>query len=83
MSQWVGWIVEVNGDRVLSRGQIDRTEGYVAKKIGDYAKKGEALLTIHANDERKLTDARRRLLDAYSWSDEPVERPPLIHKIIQ
>jgi len=62
---------------------IDHAVGIVLhKKIGDTVEKGEPLLTIHANDEQKLADARRRLLDAYTWSDEPVEPPPLIHQII-
>ncbi|HID87424.1 MAG TPA: thymidine phosphorylase, partial [Anaerolineae bacterium] len=62
---------------------IDHAVGIVLhKKIGDTVEKGEPLLTIHANDEQKLADARRRLLDAYTWSNEPVEPPPLIHQII-
>ncbi|MCK4449972.1 MAG: pyrimidine-nucleoside phosphorylase, partial [Anaerolineae bacterium] len=73
----------LGGGRAHKGDPIDHAVGVVlAKKIGDYVKKGEALLTIHANDEQKLADARRRLLDAYSWSDEPVERPPLVHEII-
>jgi len=73
----------LGGGRVHKGDPIDHAVGVVlAKKIGDYVKKGEALLTIHANDEQKLADARRRLLDAYSWSDELVERPPLTHEII-
>jgi hypothetical protein len=40
------------------------------------------LLTIHANDEAKLSGARQRLLAAYEWSDEPVEPPPLTHQIV-
>jgi pyrimidine-nucleoside phosphorylase len=73
----------LGGGRARKGDPIDRAVGVVlTKKIGDYVKKSETLLTIHANDERKLTDARRRLLDAYSWSDEPVERPPLIYEII-
>jgi pyrimidine-nucleoside phosphorylase len=73
----------LGGGRARKGDPIDHAVGVVlAKKIGDYVEKGEPLLTIHANDERKLADARRRLLDAYSWSDEPVERPPLIHEII-
>jgi len=73
----------LGGGRVHKGDAIDHAVGVVlAKKIGDYVKKGEPLLTIHANDEQKLTDARRRLLDAYSWSDEPVEFPPLVHEII-
>ncbi|MFQ5811683.1 MAG: thymidine phosphorylase [Anaerolineae bacterium] len=73
----------LGGGRARKGEPIDHAVGVVlAKKIGDYVEKGEPLLTIHANDEQKLADARRRLLDAYSWSDEPVERPPLIHEII-
>lgn len=73
----------LGGGRARKEDPIDHAVGVVlAKKIGDYVKKGEPLLTIHANDEQKLTDARRRLLDAYSWNDEPVECPPLVYKII-
>ena len=73
----------LGGGRTRKGDPIDHAVGVVlAKKIGDYVKKNEPLLTIHANDEQKLADARRRLLDAYSWSDEPVERPPLVHEVI-
>jgi len=73
----------LGGGRARKGDPIDHAVGVVlAKKIGDYVKKGEPLLTIHANDKQKLTDARRRLLDAYSWNDEPVECPPLVYKII-
>jgi pyrimidine-nucleoside phosphorylase len=73
----------LGGGRVHKGDPIDHAVGVVlAKKIGDYVNKGEALLTIHANDEQRLADAKRRLLDAYSWSDDPVERPPLTHEII-
>jgi pyrimidine-nucleoside phosphorylase len=73
----------LGGGRSRKGDPIDHAVGVVlTKKIGDYVKKGESLLNIHANHEEKLTDAKRRLLAAYSWSEEPVERPPLIHEII-
>ncbi len=73
----------LGGGRSHKGDPIDHAVGVVlAKKIGDYVKKGEPLLTIHASHEEKLADAQRRLLEAYSWSEEPVERPPLIHEII-
>ncbi len=63
---------------------IDHAVGIVlAKKIGDYVKKGEPLLTIHANDERKLEEVKGKLLAAYDWSEEPVQPPPLIYRIIR
>jgi pyrimidine-nucleoside phosphorylase len=71
----------LGGGRVQKGDSIDRAVGVVlAKKIGDYVECGEPLLTIHANDEEKLSNAKRRLLDAYSWSDTPVQLPPLVHK---
>jgi pyrimidine-nucleoside phosphorylase len=73
----------LGGGRTHKGDRIDHAVGVVlAKKVGDYVNKGGPLLSIHANDEQKLADARRTLLDACSWSDEPVERPPLIHQII-
>jgi pyrimidine-nucleoside phosphorylase len=73
----------LGGGRTRKGEPIDHAVGVVlAKKIGDYVNKDEPLLTIHANDEQKLIKAKQRLLGAYSWSDEPVERPPLLHEII-
>lgn len=73
----------LGGGRARKEDTIDHSVGVIlAKKIGDYVEKGEPLLTIHANDEQRLEDARHRLLAAYSWSDTPVERPRLIHEII-
>jgi len=51
-------------------------------KVGDYVKSGEPLLTIHANDGDKLAQAREKLLAVYTWSEEPVEAPPLVYEII-
>jgi pyrimidine-nucleoside phosphorylase len=73
----------LGGGRARKGDPIDHAVGVVlAKKVGDYVKKGETLLAIHANDQQGLADAGRRLLDAYSWSDEPVERPPLVYQTI-
>jgi pyrimidine-nucleoside phosphorylase len=73
----------LGGGRARKGEPIDHAVGVVlAKKIGDDVEEGEPLLTIHANDEQRLSDAKRRLLDAYSWSNAPVEPPPLTHQII-
>jgi pyrimidine-nucleoside phosphorylase len=62
---------------------IDHAVGVVLQaKIGDYVKRGEALLTIHANDGDRLAQARERLLAAYTWSEEPAQAPPLLYEII-
>jgi pyrimidine-nucleoside phosphorylase len=63
---------------------IDHAVGVVLRaKIGDYVERGEPLLTIHANDGRKLAQAQERLLAAYTWSEEPVQAPPLLYEIIR
>jgi len=63
---------------------IDHAVGVVLPvKIGDYVERGEPLLTIHANDGRKLARARERLLAAYTWGKEPVQAPSLLYEIIR
>jgi pyrimidine-nucleoside phosphorylase len=63
---------------------VDHAVGVVLQaKIGDFVKRGEPLLTIHANDEHKLAQARERLLTAYTWSEEPIHAPPLLYEIIR
>lgn len=62
---------------------IDHSVGIVlGPKVGDPVQAGDRLFTIHAANEQDFEAARRRLLNAYTWSDEPVEPPPLIHQVI-
>ena len=62
---------------------IDHAVGIVLhRKVGDYVNQGQPLLTIHANDEARLAEARERLLAACEWSEEPIEPPPLIRGIV-
>ncbi len=75
--------VLLGGGREKKGDPIDYAVGVVHhKKVGDRVEKGERLLTLHANDEGKLAEARPRLLAAIRWSDEPVTPPPHTHKII-
>ena len=74
----------MGGGREKKGDPIDHAVGIVHhKKVGDYVEANEPLLTIHANDERKLEPARRRLLSAVGWGDEPVALLPHTHKIVQ
>lgn len=75
--------VLLGAGRAKKEDTIDLSVGVVlTAKIGDYVEKGQPLLTIHANDERRLAEAREHLLAAYTWSEEPVERPPLVYQIV-
>jgi pyrimidine-nucleoside phosphorylase len=73
----------LGGGRAKKGDTIDHAVGVVLHaKVGARVEKGEPLLTIHADDEGKLSGAQQRLLAAYDWSEEPVEPAPLIHKVI-
>ncbi len=73
----------LGGGRAKKGDNIEHAVGVVLHaKIGDRVEKGQPLLTLHANDEGKLAGAQQRLLAAYEWSDEPVEAPPLIHRVV-
>lgn len=73
----------LGGGRAKKGDVIDHAVGVVLQaKIGDWVEKGQTLMTVHANDEGKLSGAKQRLLAAYRWSDEPVEAPPLVHRVV-
>jgi thymidine phosphorylase len=62
---------------------VDHAVGIVLdKKIGDKVDEGEPLCTIHAQSHKDFERAEERLLLAYSWQQEPLSPPPLIHRII-
>lgn len=73
----------LGGGRETKESEIDLSVGLVlAKKVGDFVKKGEALATIHANDKGKLEIAKERFMKAYSFSDTPIEKKKLIKGIV-
>jgi pyrimidine-nucleoside phosphorylase len=76
--------VALGAGRQKKGDHIDHAVGVVLnKKVGDPVQEGELLLTIHANSEQQLAEARQQLLSAYTWSDAPVEVRPLIRDIIR
>jgi len=76
--------VALGAGREIKGAAIDHAVGVVLKKkVGNGVEKGESLLTIHASDEQRLTEARERLLAAYQWSDAPATPAPLIRQIIR
>lgn len=74
--------MKLGGGRAKIEDQIDYSVGLVLhKKIGDYVKKGDSLLTVHTNNGLK-EDLRKEILDAYRFSEEKVERPKLIEALL-
>jgi pyrimidine-nucleoside phosphorylase len=77
-------VMALGGGREEKGDAIDHAVGVVSQvQIGDDLDAGAPLVTIHANDERRLARARRCLLAAYTISQEPVEPRPLFHDRIR
>ncbi len=73
----------LGGGRETKESVIDLTVGVVLnKKRGDKVKAGDVLATIHANDEEKFAQAKKRLLDAYTIVEESIKKEPLIKDVI-
>lgn len=73
----------LGGGRETKESEIDLSVGLVLnKKVGDFVKAGEKLAVIHANDSEKLRSAKERFLNAYSFSEMPVEKKKLIKGIV-
>ena len=62
---------------------IDMSAGIVlTKKTGDFVRRGETLAYLHTNRVEKLGEAELTYLSALAFSDSPVEKEPLVYKII-
>jgi len=76
--------MELGAGREKKGDPVDHAVGVVLhKKMGERVERGEELCTIHAQSREDLERAERWLLAAYAWEDEPVEPPPLIHRILR
>jgi pyrimidine-nucleoside phosphorylase len=75
--------IDLGGGRTKKGDPIDHGVGIlVGPKVGDRVVEGQHLATILANDEARCAVAQERLIAAYSWSDIPLEPPPLVYKIV-
>ncbi|HHX45182.1 MAG TPA: thymidine phosphorylase [Chloroflexi bacterium] len=91
-----GYIAEIDAEEVglasvmLGAGRerkgepIDPSVGVVlGPKVGQRVQAGDHLFTVHARSDREASEAAKRLLVAYTWSEEPVAAPPLVYDIIR
>jgi pyrimidine-nucleoside phosphorylase len=75
--------VVLGGGRERKEDSVDPAVGIVLhKKIGDAVSVGERLATIHYNSEARAQRACELLEESYQIADSPVEKRPLIHRII-
>ncbi len=69
----------IGAGRETKETPIDYAVGIIlAKKVGDYVKKGEVIAKVHINDLGKLEECKQKLLKAYQLSDTKPDMRPLI-----
>lgn len=72
--------VALGAGRAKKSDPVDHAVGFaIHQKVGDKIKDGQPLFTIHANDEKKLSDAREAVLAAHDWNEAPVPALPLFY----
>jgi len=75
--------VVLGAGRAQKGDRIDHSVGIlIHHKVGDRLEAGQPLFTVHARSEAELASARDALLEAHTWSDEPVEPLPLFYDVI-
>ncbi len=74
----------LGGGREKKEDSIDPSVGLVFhKKTGERVEKGEPLVTIHYNDERRFEEAKKMVEESYRIGAEaPRGKRPLVRKII-
>jgi pyrimidine-nucleoside phosphorylase len=62
---------------------IDMSAGVtLVKKTGDAVRVGETIAYLHTNRSERLAEAEKKYLSAITFSTSPVEKEPLIYKIV-
>jgi pyrimidine-nucleoside phosphorylase len=76
--------VALGGGRIRKGDPIDHAVGLVVHyRVGDRVEAGKTLFTIHANRRDDVEQARKQILDAHSWSDDPVAALPLFYGVVK
>ncbi len=76
--------VSLGAGRAKKSDPIDHAVGImVHRNIGDKVNKDDSLFTVHANDQQKLQEAMKRLQEAITWSESPVEPLPLFYGLVE
>lgn len=75
--------VDLGAGRAKKGDPIDHAVGVMVHvKVGDHVEAGQTLFSVHARERSHLEKARKALLEALSWSDEPVAALPLFYGVI-
>ena len=81
----IGYAAKALGaGRERKEDPVDLSVGLVMKKrIGDRVAKGDVLATLHVGPHSRLEQARAMVEQAFTYADHPVEKPPLVHCVIE
>ena len=75
--------VDLGAGRAKKGDDVDLAVGFIIHhNVGDRVEEGEALFSIHADDQQKYLEARQRLLTAHKIVLEPCEPLPLFYDVI-
>ncbi len=76
--------VLLGGGREKKGDPIDYSVGIELHcKVGNAVDEGQFLFSIHAHSAETLDRAKQQVLEAFTWSQTPLEPPPHTHKILR
>jgi pyrimidine-nucleoside phosphorylase len=72
--------VVLGAGRAKKGDPVDHAVGFIVhRKVGDCVEQNQPLITIYANNEARLKEARNSIMTAFGWSDQPVASLPLFY----
>jgi len=76
--------VELGAGRATKEDAIDHAVGLmIYHKVSERVEAGQPLFAVHANNPDRLAAAKTRVLQAHTFSAEPVKPLPLFYKILK
>ena len=76
--------VDLGAGREKKGDQINHAVGIeILHEVGAHVKEGEDLFILHAQTQPDFEAAKKRLLKAHQWSEDPVDPLPLVYDIIR
>ena len=79
-----GASVRLGAGRSMKGEPIDHSVGIIVHhKVGDRVQKGDALFTVHANDQARLQEGLNTVLAAHKFSTKPVRPLPLFYRTLR
>ena len=77
-------VVDLGGGRLKKTDGVDHAVGVETHvKVGDQVSAETPVFTIHGNDQQKVDAARSRLMNAMTFSREPVSPLPLFYDFLE